>query len=50
MAFTGSTIKRCFLRGQLIPFNMSRTLKVRKFFCGVLGFSIHFVNPHFAPE
>ena len=41
--------QRCFLCGKLIrlnPINMSRSSKVQKFFCCVLGFSIHF----FAPE
>ena len=38
--------QRCFLCGQLIrlnPINMSRSSKVRKIFCCVLGFSIHFL-------
>ena len=45
--------QRCFLCGQLIrlnPINMSRSSKVQKFFCCVLGFSIHFFNLHFATE
>ena len=45
--------QRCFLCGQLIrlnPINMSRSSKVRKFFCCLLGFSIHFFNVHFTPE
>ena len=40
--------QRCFLCGKLIrlnPINMSRSPKVQKFFCCVLGFSIHFFTP-----
>ena len=55
MAFTVITIPRrdVFFAGSysdLIPFNMSRFSKVRKFTCRVLDFSIHFVNLYFAPE
>ena len=30
--------------------SLAANLKVRKFSCRALGFSVHFVNPHFAPS